>query len=68
MNATRTPPPVSRRTISIETKPTQEGKKTRTFSVDLLAWVLAKEAANKDSGHMMDLALRLLAFNTYNDG
>ncbi|HEX4960939.1 MAG TPA: hypothetical protein VF173_08885 [Thermoanaerobaculia bacterium] len=41
MNETRTPPPVTRRTISIETKPTQEGRKTRTFSVDLLAWVLA---------------------------
>jgi hypothetical protein len=40
----------------------------RSFLRTALAWVLAKEAANKDSGHMMDLALRLLAFNTYNDG
>jgi hypothetical protein len=40
----------------------------RSFLRTALAWVLAKEAANKDSAHMMDLALRLLAFNTYNDG
>jgi hypothetical protein len=40
----------------------------RSFLRTALAWVLAKQAANKDSGHMMDLALRLLAFNTYNDG
>jgi hypothetical protein len=40
----------------------------RGFLRTALAWVLAKEAANKDSEHMMDLALRLLAFNTYNDG
>jgi len=40
----------------------------RSFLRTALAWVLAKEAANKDSGHMMDLALRLLAFNSYNDG
>jgi hypothetical protein len=40
----------------------------RSFLRTALAWVLAKEAANNDSGHMMDLALRLLAFNTYNDG
>ncbi len=40
----------------------------RSFLRTALAWVLAKEAANKDSGHMMDLALRLLAFNTYTDG
>jgi hypothetical protein len=41
MNETRISPTVSHRTISIETKPTREGQKTRTFSVDLLAWVLA---------------------------
>ena len=40
----------------------------RSFLRTALAWVLAKEAANKDSEHMMDLALRLLAFNTSNDG
>jgi hypothetical protein len=40
----------------------------RSFLRTALAWVLAKEAANKDSAHMMDLALRLLAFNTYTDG
>jgi hypothetical protein len=40
----------------------------RSFLRTALAWVLAKEAAKKDSDHMMDLALRLLAFNTYNDG
>jgi hypothetical protein len=40
----------------------------RSFLRTALAWVLAKEAAKNDSGHMMDLALRLLAFNTYNDG
>ena len=40
----------------------------RGFLRTALAWVLAKEAANKDPSHMMDLALRLLAFNTYNDG
>ncbi len=40
----------------------------RGFLRTALAWVLAKAAANKDSSHMMDLALRLLAFNTYNDG
>jgi hypothetical protein len=40
----------------------------RSFLRTALAWVLAKEAASKDAGHMMDLALRLLAFNTYNDG
>jgi hypothetical protein len=40
----------------------------RSFLRTALAWVLAKEAANKDSGHMMDLALRLLAFTTYTDG
>jgi hypothetical protein len=40
----------------------------RSFLRTALAWVLAKEAANKDAGQMMDLALRLLAFNTENDG
>jgi hypothetical protein len=40
----------------------------RSFLRTALAWVLAKEAANKNSEHMMDLALRLLAFNTYSDG
>lgn len=40
----------------------------RSFLRTALAWVLAKEAGNRDSEHMMDLALRLLAFNTYNDG
>ena len=40
----------------------------RSFLRTALSWVLAKEAAKNDSGHMMDLALRLLAFNTHNDG
>jgi len=40
----------------------------RSFLRTALAWVLAKEAANMDASHMMDLALRLLAFNTNNDG
>jgi hypothetical protein len=39
----------------------------RGFLRTALAWVLAKEAANKDSGQMMDLALRLLAFSAYTD-
>jgi hypothetical protein len=39
----------------------------RGFLRTALAWVLAKEAASKDPGDMMDLALRLLAFNTEND-
>jgi len=40
----------------------------RSFLRTALSWVLAKEAANNDAAHMMDLALRLLAFNTHNDG
>jgi hypothetical protein len=40
----------------------------RSFLRTALAWILAKAAANKDSGQMMDLALRLLAFNTHSDG
>jgi hypothetical protein len=40
----------------------------RGFLRTALSWVLAKEAAGKDPSHMMDLALRLLAFNTYGDG
>ena len=30
-------------TISVESKPAHEGQKSRTFSVELLAWVLANE-------------------------
>jgi hypothetical protein len=40
----------------------------RSFLRTSLAWILAKEAASKDSANMMDLALRLLAFNTDSDG
>jgi hypothetical protein len=40
----------------------------RRFLRTALAWVLAREAAGKDAAQMMDLALRLLAFNTYSDG
>jgi len=40
----------------------------RGFLRTALAWVLAKEVASKDPSDMMDLALRLLAFNTENDG
>jgi hypothetical protein len=40
----------------------------RSFLRTALAWVLAREAANKDSVHMMDLALRLLTFTSQNDG
>lgn len=40
----------------------------RGFLRTALAWVLAKESANRDSNHMMDLALRLLSFTTHNDG
>jgi hypothetical protein len=40
----------------------------RGFLRTALAWVLAKEAASKDPAEMMDLALRLLAFNTETDG
>jgi hypothetical protein len=40
----------------------------RGFLRTALAWILAKEAAKNDSNHMMDLALRLLAFGTNNDG
>lgn len=32
---------IAHRTISIETKASQEGRKSRTFSVELLAWVVA---------------------------
>jgi hypothetical protein len=41
MNGPQTPPTLERRTISIEGKPAYEGQKSRTFSVELLAWVLA---------------------------
>ncbi len=41
MNGTHTPPTLDRRTLSIESKPAYEGQKSRTFSVELLAWVLA---------------------------
>jgi hypothetical protein len=40
----------------------------RGFLRTALAWVLAKEAASKDPAEMMDLALRLLAYNTETDG
>src|SRR3954467_8430019 len=43
MNGPQTTPNLSRRTISVESKPTFEGQKSRTFSVELLAWVLANE-------------------------
>jgi hypothetical protein len=38
----------------------------RAFLRTALAWVLAKETASSEPDRMMDLALRLLAFNTYN--
>jgi hypothetical protein len=41
MNGPHTPPTLERRTLSIESKPASEGQKSRTFSVELLAWVLA---------------------------
>jgi hypothetical protein len=40
----------------------------RGFLRTALAWVLAKEAADRNPDHMMDLALRLLAFTTSTDG
>ena len=40
----------------------------RGFLRTSLAWVLAKEAANKTPDLMMDLALRLLSFTTTTDG
>ena len=40
----------------------------RGFLRTALAWVLAKEAAQKDPDLMMDLALRLLSFTTSTDG
>jgi hypothetical protein len=40
----------------------------RGFLRTALAWVLAKEAAGKNSDQMMNLALRLLAFTTHTDG
>jgi hypothetical protein len=40
----------------------------RGFLRTALAWVLAKEAADKDPARMMDLALRLLSFSGYGDG
>ena len=43
MNGPQPIPNLSRRTISVESKPTFEGQKSRTFSVELLAWVLANE-------------------------
>jgi hypothetical protein len=41
MNGPQPTPNLSRRTISIESKPAYKGQKTRSFSVELLAWVLA---------------------------
>jgi hypothetical protein len=41
MNGHQPTPNLSRRTISVESKPAYEGQKSRTFSVELLAWVLA---------------------------
>lgn len=54
MNGPRTTPPVYRRTLSIETKPAREGQKSRTFSVELLAWIVANDlwelgATSKDN-------------------
>jgi hypothetical protein len=43
MNGPQPTPNLSRRTISVESKPAHEGQKSRTFSVELLAWVLANE-------------------------
>jgi hypothetical protein len=43
MNGPQPIPNLSRRTISVESKPTFEDQKSRTFSVELLAWVLANE-------------------------
>lgn len=40
----------------------------RGFLRTALAWVVAREAAGKEPDHMMDLALRLLSFNTQGDG
>ncbi len=40
----------------------------RSFLRTALAWVLARQAASHDSDRMMDLAFRLLAFNTRDDG
>ena len=40
----------------------------RGFLRTSLAWLLAKEAAKKDSDLMMDLALRLLSFNAVSHG
>jgi len=40
----------------------------RGFLRTALAWVLAREAADKNPDRMMDLALRLLSFSTYTDG
>jgi hypothetical protein len=40
----------------------------RAFLRTALAWVLAKEAANKDSESMMGLALHLLSYTTTTDG
>lgn len=40
----------------------------RSFLRTALAWVLAKDAAYEDTDHMMDLALRLLAFSTDGNG
>jgi hypothetical protein len=39
----------------------------RGFLRTALAWLLAKEAAERDPNLMMDLALRLLAFTTSTD-
>ena len=48
--------------------PVQRQMDERGFLRTALAWVLAKEAADKDPGRMMDLALRLMAFSTNKDG
>ncbi|MBW8878812.1 MAG: hypothetical protein JF614_27970 [Acidobacteria bacterium] len=41
MNGPQPTPNLYRRTICVESKPAYEGQKSRTFSVELLAWVLA---------------------------
>ncbi|HEX4959753.1 MAG TPA: hypothetical protein VF173_02860 [Thermoanaerobaculia bacterium] len=56
MNEPQTTPNLFRRTLSIESKPACEGQKSRTFSVELLAWVVADEmwelgTTKKDNTH-----------------
>jgi hypothetical protein len=48
--------------------PVKQQMDERGFLRTALAWVVAREAADKEPDRMMDLALRLLSYNTQGDG